>query len=493
MSDVFLSYTREDLTRIQPLIAALGASGLTVWWDRTILPGKRFDAVIEEAIDGAACVIVVWSRHSVGSEWVKLEASEGMRRRALVPVLVDDVAIPFEFRRVQAADLIQWTGGTTEPEFRMLLDAVRGVSASHAATREGPPPVPSWTPPPPPPLPVHVTKKRAPIAGWPVVLALVVAVVATGVLLRLRETASPVAPGLRVVGVMEIKSQGHIEPWMCNLTRDKLNATLSKFSNLQVYSREKIDFLMEKRGLSELEAATSLGIQKMVSGTLSGMGSHLALQVHVVDTGTGVLEQGGETTGSENELEDMQNRVALEVIKGLHVEIAAGELERILALRGNATPQDYKLLADTMGGFDGETAAPPKPSKDSPRSGLFDIHVSEAWAAGDDQQAIRDVLERYRLAVEGRNLETLASLHVALTDRMREALVRYFDNAQDIHVRFTGIDVVVERDQALATFTRTDEFTDAHTGRPVRMELRVSSVIERVGNEWKVQGLKSSA
>jgi hypothetical protein len=32
-----------------------------VWWDRTILPGRTFDQVIEEALAATRCMIVVWS------------------------------------------------------------------------------------------------------------------------------------------------------------------------------------------------------------------------------------------------------------------------------------------------------------------------------------------------------------------------------------------------------------------------------------------------
>ena len=67
MSDIFLSYASEDLPRVRSLIRALERHGWSVWWDRTILPGRTFDQAIEEALDAARCVIVVWSQHSVSS------------------------------------------------------------------------------------------------------------------------------------------------------------------------------------------------------------------------------------------------------------------------------------------------------------------------------------------------------------------------------------------------------------------------------------------
>ena len=110
MADVFLSYARDDLGTAKLVATALSACGWTVWWDRTIPPGRTFDDVLEEALDRARCVVVLWSKKSVTSHWVKAEAAEGIRREILVPVLLETVKIPLEFRRVQAADLTGWKG-----------------------------------------------------------------------------------------------------------------------------------------------------------------------------------------------------------------------------------------------------------------------------------------------------------------------------------------------------------------------------------------------
>src|SRR5262249_56594144 len=55
-----------------------------------------------------------------------------------------------------------------------------------------------------------------------------------------------------VLGVMAIRARDTgVEPWMRELTRDALNTMLSKVTSLRVYSRQKIDFLREKRDLTE--------------------------------------------------------------------------------------------------------------------------------------------------------------------------------------------------------------------------------------------------
>lgn len=152
MSDIFISYASVDRARAQLLAKALQERGWSVWWDRTIPPGRQFDEVIEEALDAARCVVVLWSTASTASSWVKTEAAEAMRRKALIPAMIDDpVKIPLEFRRLQAADLTRWHGEPSTPEFEQFCAAIAselgGVSPQ---PRPQPPPAPAPAPAPAP-------------------------------------------------------------------------------------------------------------------------------------------------------------------------------------------------------------------------------------------------------------------------------------------------------------------------------------------------------
>ena len=124
MTDIFLSYASADRERAAALAAAFEAAGWSVWWDRKIVAGQAFDAAIEQALDAARCVVVLWSPHAVASEWVKNEAAAAAERGVLVPAMIEPVKLPLEFRRKQTADLTGWQGDAAHAGFAALCQGV---------------------------------------------------------------------------------------------------------------------------------------------------------------------------------------------------------------------------------------------------------------------------------------------------------------------------------------------------------------------------------
>ena len=77
MADIFLSYQRDDQARAEQVAKALGNLGWSVFWDRTIPPGESWGPYLKRQLDGASCVVVLWSDKAVESEWVLEEAHHG--------------------------------------------------------------------------------------------------------------------------------------------------------------------------------------------------------------------------------------------------------------------------------------------------------------------------------------------------------------------------------------------------------------------------------
>jgi TIR domain len=132
MTDVFISYASEDRQRARTVANALQARGWSVWWDRDVKAGQAFDQAIEHQLEIAKSVVVLWSKDSIASEWVKGEAAAAVQRRVLVPALIDNVKLPLEFSRRQTADLIGWAGDTSHAGFQALCDGIRGTAGMTA-------------------------------------------------------------------------------------------------------------------------------------------------------------------------------------------------------------------------------------------------------------------------------------------------------------------------------------------------------------------------
>lgn len=105
MADVFINYARQDRDFAQELATGLKSRGLSVWSDLDLRGGDPFLEVIQNAMANAGCVLTVWSRHSVDSSWVQAEAKWAMKQGNLLPVSIDEVAIPPAFLTIQTTFL----------------------------------------------------------------------------------------------------------------------------------------------------------------------------------------------------------------------------------------------------------------------------------------------------------------------------------------------------------------------------------------------------
>jgi hypothetical protein len=137
MADIFLSYAREDAAQARRLAQALESHGWSVWWDRRIPHGQNFTASIQQQLDDARCIAVLWSKASIASSFVLDEAAEGLGGR-LVPLLIEKVKQPLGFRQFQAADLTDWTGETPHDEFGRLLDSITTLVKPHPSAAPAP-------------------------------------------------------------------------------------------------------------------------------------------------------------------------------------------------------------------------------------------------------------------------------------------------------------------------------------------------------------------
>jgi len=331
--------------------------------------------------------------------------------------------------------------------------------------------------------------------------------------------ASPRAQEPRVsLGVMLFKpldvDAGN--EWMREALRDGLNARLSGLSEVKVYSKEYIDFLINKKGLTELEAATQLGIRKMLSGSYLAVGGMVQIEMHTVDVSTGVLDSSFTLVGRDSEFFDLQNRIALDLVARLDLPVSDVErraleapqvtdndrLRLLLESEGNAAP----VAAD---GVKPEGKAGKEPLSSEPRRGPALALASPALRGatrlaaamlaprpacaaqpGEDEpgerNAILALIERYRHATEVNEITTLASVYSGFSPAQQAAQQTYFTSVRNLKVSVADVDVTIAGDDAIASYTRTDDFVDARTGRPMHISVRLTKNLKREGGVWKI-------
>ena len=124
MADVFLSYSREDQATARRFAEGFEREALSVWWDQTLNVGEAFDRVTEQALDNARAVVVLWSKHSVDSRWVRAEATQAQANGRLVPVMIEACRRPIMFELTHTADLSDWSGDPADPHWQTFMEGL---------------------------------------------------------------------------------------------------------------------------------------------------------------------------------------------------------------------------------------------------------------------------------------------------------------------------------------------------------------------------------
>ncbi len=124
LPDVFVSYSREDQLVARRFAEGFEREGLSVWWDQSLNPGEAFDQVTERALDDAKAVVVLWSKASVNSRWVRAEATQANANNRLLPVMIEACRRPIMFELTHTSDLSRWEGSTDDPAWQSFVASV---------------------------------------------------------------------------------------------------------------------------------------------------------------------------------------------------------------------------------------------------------------------------------------------------------------------------------------------------------------------------------
>lgn len=127
MADVFISYARPDAALAGKVAAALRAAGHSVWFDKDLPAHRSYSEVIEEQLEAAAAVLVLWSKNSVASQWVRSEANRARESGRLIQLRLDSARLPMPFDQLQCADLRRWKGDGASDNWRTIETSVAAL------------------------------------------------------------------------------------------------------------------------------------------------------------------------------------------------------------------------------------------------------------------------------------------------------------------------------------------------------------------------------
>jgi serine/threonine-protein kinase len=331
MSDIFVSYKAEDRARVAPLVEALESDGLSVWWDAQIAAGSEWREDIQEELDAARCVVVVWSKRSVGPDgrFVRDEASRAQRRGTYLPVRIDRVEPPLGFGELHAIPLQGWKGGKSDPRYRALIDAVRSVIAGERphTTAVG--------------SPRRITRRSALIGGG----ASAAVIAAVGGWALLKSGRAGAANSIAVLPFANLSGDPRQDYFSAGIA-EELRSALSRLRGLRVAGRISSEAV---RSLDARIAARRLRVASILTGSVRRAPGMVRITSQLIDGRNGIEQWSASYDRPDSNVLAIQTDIAENVIAALSVELGqAGARTLTEGGTTNAEAHDLYLRAITQ-------------------------------------------------------------------------------------------------------------------------------------------------
>lgn len=337
MADIFVSYKAEDRRRVAPVVEALKADGLSVWWDEQINCGAAWRQMIEAELNAAKCVIVVWSKRSAGPDggFVQDEASRAQQRHVYVPILIDKARLPLGFGETQAISLAGWSGDRSDPRYQAVLGSARALI--------------SGTPRPSHP---HIHRpefdRRTVVAGGGVA-ALTAAV---GGWLLLKPGSAQASNSVAVLPFANL-SGDPTQAYFSDGLAEELRTALSRIPKLKVMARTS----SEKVRDDDIEtAARKLEVANILTGSVRRSPSMIRISTQLVDGRNGLERWSEAYDRPVGDTLRIQIDIAQKVATALSIRLA-GNSRATLGLGGTNNPAAQDLLLQATGDRDSANRA----------------------------------------------------------------------------------------------------------------------------------------
>ena len=296
MSRIFLSYARDDVDAARQLAESLAQAGHDVWWDSHLHGGSRFDREIEEALKNAEAVVVVWSKASLDSAWVKDEAAEGRDSGRLVPVSLGSAKPPLGFRQFQTIDLGAWDGSGAPGVLEGLLEAIVRTCGTNAK---------------------QSAPDRSEKAGAP------------------KKRASVcVLPFINMSGEPE-------QEYFSDGISEDIITDLSKVSALSVIARNTA-FSFKGQSVDVKEVAKTLGVTHVLEGSVRKAGNRVRITAQLIDGAAGDHVWADRYDRDLDDIFSIQDEISKAIVEALKIKLLPEE-KKAIESRGTSNAEAYTL------------------------------------------------------------------------------------------------------------------------------------------------------
>jgi adenylate cyclase len=297
MTDVFISYARDDQASAERFAHALEAEGFSVWWDAALRSGEAYDEVIEAALKRARAVVVLWSRQSVASRWVRAEATLADRCKTLVPVMIETCDLPIMFELTQTAKLTGWAGDVHVPAWLAFVADVRKFVALAGLSEPRPAASPA----------------AAPRDSRPVILVL---------------------PFVNMSGDAE-------QEYFSDGVSEDIITDLGKVAALAVVSRNTA-FSYKGRTVAAGRIARDLGVTHILEGSVRRSGQRVRITAQLLEAASDAQMWAERFDRTLDDIFAIQDEISAAIVGALKVKLAPAERAAI-ETRATTNSEAYEL------------------------------------------------------------------------------------------------------------------------------------------------------
>jgi adenylate cyclase len=355
MSEVFLSYERSNASQAQTVAEAVRSLGYGVWLDDELPAHRVYANVIEERLNSAKAVVVIWSAEAVKSEWVRSEANRGREDRKLVQLRVDDTKLPMPFDQIQCANLEGWVGDLNSP---------------------------GW---------VKVVASLSDLMGGP------------GGAVR-QTPASPIRKNsVCVLPFVNMSGDAEQEYFSDGITEDIIT-DLSKVSALFVIARNTA-FTFKAKNVDVVQVARQLSISHVLEGSVRKAGGRVRITAQLIDGSTGGHVWAERYDRDLTDIFVLQDEISEAIVSALRLKLLPEEREKI-ERRSTNNLEAYQLYLRARNSlYQNTRSSLDASSKYADRAIKLDQTYSDAWMllaslaiveAEDGYLSTRDGYERVR-------------------------------------------------------------------------------------------------